>query len=151
MEAGLMQQAPRPFTTTFFKFQELSTSIVQGLVITGGTLFIYQYAVAHGYSEHLTRTMVFITLVSANIFLTLVNRSFYHSIFTTLFYRNNLVPLIVAVTIGLMAVVLSLPLFRSLFEFETVSSGQIGISTAVGAICVLWFELVKMIRRLKEQ
>lgn len=147
METGLMQQKPRPFTTTFFKFQELSTSIVQGLVITAGTLFIYQYAVAQGYDESATRTMVFTTLVSANIFLTLVNRSFYHSVFTTIFYRNNLVPLIIGVTIGIMVIVMSVPLFRSLFGFETLNATQTGLSAFVGAVSVLWFEVVKMIRR----
>ncbi len=57
-----MQQKPRPFTNTFFNGRELITSIIQGLVITAGTLFIYQYAVHQAYGEALTRTMVFAVL-----------------------------------------------------------------------------------------
>src|SRR5690606_29944020 len=81
MEKNTMLQKPKALTTNFFNWNELSTSIIQGLVITTGTLFIYQYSVINGYSEELTRTMVFTVLITANIFLTLINRSFYYSIF----------------------------------------------------------------------
>ncbi|MGY0036474.1 cation-translocating P-type ATPase [Pedobacter sp. NJ-S-72] len=67
-EKDAMLQKPRPFTVTFFNFKELLTSVVQGLMITAGTLFIYQYAVNKNYNEALTRTMVFTGLIAANIF-----------------------------------------------------------------------------------
>jgi P-type Ca2+ transporter type 2C len=41
MEKNTMNQNPRPFSNTFFNWKELTTSIIQGLVITGGVyLFI---------------------------------------------------------------------------------------------------------------
>lgn len=63
-------------------------------MITAGTLITYQYAVHTGFSESLTRTMVFTVLIAANVSLTLVNRSFYYSVITTMRYKNNLVILI---------------------------------------------------------
>ena len=93
-----MLQKPRLFSSTFFNWSELMISIIQGLLITAGTLFVYLYAVEQGSSEKITRTMVFLTLISANIFLTLVNRSFYYSIITTSRYKNNLVPIIILIT-----------------------------------------------------
>ncbi len=80
IEANLMQQKPRPFTNTFLSWKDLQISIFQGIIITAGTLGIYQFAVSKGYDEEQTRTMVFTTLVIANIFLSLVNRSFYYSV-----------------------------------------------------------------------
>ena len=77
---NLYIKKPKALTATFFKWSELSISIIQGLVISAGTLFVYQYSVINGYSEELTRTMTFTVLIGANIFLTLVNRSFYYSI-----------------------------------------------------------------------
>src|SRR5450432_2601468 len=77
MEKNSMAQKPRPLTSTFFNWKELNTSIIQGLMISAGTLTIYQYAVHQGFDESLTRTMVFTAIISSNIFLTLVNRSFY--------------------------------------------------------------------------
>ena len=84
-----MTQPTRPFTSTFFSWEELSASILQGLFITAGTLFVYQYSVQNAQNEQLTRSMVFTTLIIANIFLTLVNRSFYYSIFTTMKYKTT--------------------------------------------------------------
>lgn len=150
MEKNTMHKKPRPFTSTFFNWKELTTSIIQGLMITVGTLITYQYAVYEGYDLSLTRTMVFTVLITANIFLTLVNRSFYYSIFTTLRYKNNLVLLIIAVTIGLATTLIYVKPFNSFFEFEPLSLNLLGVSVGIGFISVIWFEIVKFITRQKK-
>lgn len=150
MEKNIMFQKPRPFTSTFFSMQELGTSIVQGLVISAGTLFTYQFAVQHAFNEPVTRTMVFITLLTANVFLTLVNRSFYYSIFTTLGYRNKLVPLIIFITLALAASFLFVPPFTRFFEFERPDGFQFFISVLSGFASVTWFEGVKAVNRLRK-
>ncbi|QCX38192.1 cation-translocating P-type ATPase [Aureibaculum algae] len=144
MEKNTMLQKPRPFTTTFFNWSELTTSIIQGIAITMGTLAIYQYSVYMAYDEALTRTMVFTVLITANIFLTLVNRSFYYSIFTTLKYKNNLVLLIIAITVAITGVLLFVPPLTRFFEFEALSISQLAISIAIGFISVIWYEFVKI-------
>ncbi|MCK8143062.1 cation-translocating P-type ATPase [Flavobacterium sp. I-SCBP12n] len=149
MESNLMQLKPRPITNTFFKLKEITISIIQGIVITIGLLFVYQYCVTNMFSEDGTRTVVFITLISANIFLTLTNRSFYYSIFTTLRYKNNLVLLIISTTIVTTACLLFIPLFANFFEFESLSGLQIGLSILVGSISVLWIEIYKVFKRKK--
>jgi P-type Ca2+ transporter type 2C len=147
LEKNTMQQKPRPFTNTFFNWKELSTSIVQGLMITAGTLIAYQYAVQQGYSEGLTRTIVFTVLIAANIFLTLVNRSFYYSLFTTMKYKNNLVPLIISITIGITALLLYVKPFAAFFRFEQLNFKQILISITIGFVSVIWYEVVKWVKR----
>lgn len=149
IEKNLMFQKPRPFTTTFFNLRELTTSILQGLMITAGTIFIYLFAVQSGYSEPLTRTMVFTTLITANIFLTLVNRSFIYSVLTTATYKNNLIPVIITITILLTAALLLFPPFTSFFQFESIPLRETGISMAAGFISVIWYEGVKWAKRRK--
>lgn len=144
-----MLQKPRLFSSTFFNWRELTTSIIQGLVITLGVLFIYQYATRQGSSENLTRTMVFLTLVSANIFLTLVNRSFYFSIFTTTRYTNRLVPLIIFITVLLMVLLLLVEPFRNIFRFEIPGTLHLIITVVTGFISVTWYELIKLWKRQK--
>jgi Ca2+-transporting ATPase len=146
-EKNAMIKRPRPFTTTFFNFKELITSIVQGLVITLGALMVYQYAVFQDYNETITRTMVFMVLISANIFLTLVNRSFQYSLWTTIKYRNNLVPLIIGITLALVILLLFVPPLTRFFQFETLEGHQLGISVLAGMLSVLWYEIVKGIKR----
>ncbi|MFN0083670.1 MAG: cation-translocating P-type ATPase [Ferruginibacter sp.] len=147
MEKNTMQQSPRPFTNTFFNWKELSTSIVQGVMITAGTLALYQYAVHHNYSESLTRVMVFTALITANIFLTLVNRSFYYSIFATMKYRNNLVALIISITVAITFLLVYVKPLAIFFKFEQLSAAQLLLSTMIGFLSVIWFELVKWRKR----
>jgi Ca2+-transporting ATPase len=149
MEKNTMLQNPKALTKTFFNWEELSISIIQGLVITLGTLLTYQYSVNNGYDEAITRTMVFTVLITANIFLTLINRSFYYSILTTLKYKNNMVLFIIFITIAIVGLLLFIKPLTTFFEFETLNSFQLSICIAIGFISVIWFEIAKLIKRTK--
>ena len=147
MEPNLMSQKPRPFTTTFFSFKELMISLIQGLVITVGLLLMYQYCVQNNFSETYTRTSVFLTLIASNIFLTLENRSFYYSIFTTIRYKNNLVLMIIGITIAVTSLLLFVPVFSKFFMFEIIDFHQIGFSILIGFVAVMWIEIYKFFKR----
>lgn len=147
MEKNTMLQKPRPFTTTFFNTKELLTSVIQGLLITIGVLFAYQFAVSQGYSESLTRAMVFTTLISSNVSLTLVNRSFYYSVFSTLKYQNNLVLIVIVITIVATTMMLYIQPLSDFFGFESLSLGQIMLSAGLGFVFVIWYEGVKWFKR----
>ena len=147
MERNLMLEKPRPLTNTFFNLKEITISIVQGLAITLGLLFMYQYCTENGYSETYTRTSIFLTLIASNIFLTLENRSFYYSILTTIRYKNNLVLMIIGITIGVTSLLLFVPVFANFFLFEMVDAKEIGISILVGFVAVMWIEIYKIFKR----
>jgi Ca2+-transporting ATPase len=150
MEDNFMLQKPRPLTTTFFNFKEVLISIIQGLIITMGLIFIYQYAIGEHMSEKGTRTLIFLTLITSNIVLTLANRSFYYSIFKTIQYKNNLVVLIIGITIILTGLLLFIPAFSNFFLFEKVSFSQIGLCILAGSISVFWVEIYKAFKRRKK-
>lgn len=147
MESNLMLEKPRPLTTTFFNLKEITISIIQGLVITLGLLFMYQYCIQEGFSETYTRTSIFLTLIASNIFLTLENRSFYYSIFTTIQYKNNLVVIIIGLTIALTSLLLFVPVFSKFFLFEMVDYKQIGLSILIAFVSVMWMEFYKIFKR----
>ncbi len=142
-----MKQKPRPFTVVFFNVRELTTSIIQGLMITIGVLFIYQYSVSQGYNESVTRTMVFTALMSANIFLTFVNRSFYYSVFTTIKYKNNLIYFAIGTTVFITGLLLVVKPLNQFFQFEILDSYLILLSLIAGFLSVIWYEVVKWIKR----
>ncbi|HQF47373.1 MAG TPA: cation-translocating P-type ATPase [Flavobacterium alvei] len=147
MESNLMLEKPRPLTNTFFNLKEITISIIQGLAITLGLLFVYQHCVQENASESVTRTFVFLTLIASNVFLTLANRSFYYSIFTTIRYKNNLVLVIIGATISITSLLLVVPIFSEFFMFEALSIGQIGLSILVGFVSVMWLEIYKIFKR----
>ncbi|WP_276496937.1 cation-translocating P-type ATPase [Pontibacter litorisediminis] len=147
IEKNVMVQRPRKFSQTFFNWRELATSVVQGLVITAGSLSMYQYGVQQGYNDALTRTMVFTVLIAANLFLTLVNRSFYYSMLTTLKYKNNLVLLVIGITIILSGLLLYVGPLAGFFGFVSLSMHQLVLAIAAGFVSVVWYEGVKWWKR----
>jgi Ca2+-transporting ATPase len=147
IEPNAMNLAPRPFTNTFFNTRELALSILQGLVITSGILAVYQYAVHAHASEATTRTMVFTVLIAANVFLMLVNRSFYYSLFSTLKYKNNLIWVMVAITVALTSTLMFVPPLATFFGFQPLTLAHLGICTATAFTFVCWFEVVKWVKR----
>ena len=150
MEKNTMVQKPRPLTASFFNWKELTGSIVQGLIITAGTLITYQYAVHEGLSESLTRTMVFTMLIAANIFLTLVNRSFYYSVITTMRYKNNLFVLIIGITIAVTTLLITVNPLTAFFEFEDLNLNQLFLCIGIGFLSVIWYEIIKWRKRRNE-
>ncbi|HVS92854.1 MAG TPA: cation-translocating P-type ATPase [Mucilaginibacter sp.] len=147
MEKNAMQKGPRPFTTTFFKWKELTTSVIQGLMITIGALAVYRYAVGRGFDETITRSMVFIALITANIFLTLVNRSFYYSIGTMLRNRNYMIPLVIALTVTITVSLFAFNKLSLFFGFHIPGLPGLALSIATGVLSVIWYEVVKWIKR----
>ena len=150
IEKNIMHQKPRLITASFFKWNEIFISIVQGIFITISTLSVYQYAVSQSFSESDTRTMVFVTIVAANIFLTLENRSFYYDILTTLKYKNNLILMIIGITVTITTLLISVKTFMIFFGFSPLSFLQLLISILIGFVSVIWFELVKWRKRVNQ-
>ncbi|HJY23394.1 MAG TPA: cation-translocating P-type ATPase, partial [Hanamia sp.] len=147
LEKNSMLQKPRPITNTFFNLKELSLSIFQGLAITAGTLFMYQLAVQKGYSEEMTRSLVFTTLIFSNLFLTLVNRSFYFSVLKTLRNKNVLLQIVIIATLALLAMILYIPSFSPFFKITSLNAMQIGWSVVTAFVSVIWFEVYKWRKR----
>lgn len=132
-----------------------SGKIGDGIFMLTAILFqtsisFYQYAAKNGYNESLTRTMTFTVLIAANIFFTLINRSLYYSIRTTLKYKNNMVLFIIFTTITIVSLLLYIKPLTNFFEFETLDSLQLLICILTGFVSVIWFEVVKFIKRKKE-
>jgi len=147
MEKNVMLQKPRKMTDTFLNWKELGMSIVQGLVITAGILFTYEYSVQGGGNEEQTRAMVFTTLIFSNILLSLTNRSSYYSMFENFKNRNFLFVAVNGLTLVLLwAILYYLPL-SGFFKVTGLELKNLGIAAIVASASVLWFEVYKLIRR----
>ncbi len=146
MEKNTMQQKPRKMTDTFLNMKELGISIIQGLMITAGVLFAYQYAVQAGIDEPTTRAMVFSTLIFANVFLCLVNRSFVYSVLQSFKNKNKLFPFIIGTTLILLFAILYIPAFNTFFKVSALTLHYLSMSVLIAAVSVLWFEVYKWVK-----
>ncbi|WP_070786696.1 cation-translocating P-type ATPase [Flavobacterium crassostreae] len=148
-EKNSMLQMPRQLGSTFLSLKEMLLSIVQGITITVGILFVYQWTVQNGGSENLTRTMVFTTLVFSNIILSLVNRSFYYSVFTSLKNKNNMMVFVNGITLVMLGIIVYLAPVARFFEVVPLTVLELLICVAVSSVCVLWIEIWKAYKRSK--
>ena len=147
IEADSMTKPPRQMGSSFFSFKELSLSIVQGLVITAACLGSGYYFMMNNYNESEVRTVIYATLIFSNLFLTLVNRSFYYSIFTTLCYKNNLIPLVLAVSLLVLFLSIYVEPVRNIFQFTELPITDLLFSFGVAFAGVIWMEFYKMNKR----
>lgn len=151
IEKNAMLKPPRALTDTFLNWRELTISIIQGLVITAGILFIYQYAVQQGNDEATTRALVFSTLIFANILLSLVNRSFYYSFVESFKNNNNLLRGISVLILILLAIILYVKPVSAFFSVRSLTLAELGLALSTAAVSVLWFEGYKLIKRLSKK
>ena len=149
MEKDAMTQKPRKLSTTFFTWRELSVSIVQGLAITFGLMAVMYFSIDKGYTEPMTRTLVFSTLIFSNILLTLTSRSKTDSLITGLKTKNNLIPLMIGITLVILALALYFAPVRNLFQFVPINSIDLVYCSLVAFVSVIWVEIVKFIRNKK--
>lgn len=149
-EENSMKQKPRQLGSTFLSLKEMGISIIQGIIITLGILFVYQLTVQNGGNENLTRTMVFTTLVFCNIILSLVNRSFYYSVFSSLKNKNTMMVFVNSITIVMLGLILYISPIADFFDVLPLQLHQIGICMAVSCVSVLWIEIWKWYKRLKK-
>lgn len=148
MERNAMQRPPRALTDTFLNWRELTISIIQGLVITAGILWLYQYSVNHGNDEAKTRALVFTTLIFSNILLSLVNRSFYYSMLESFKNRNVLLAGISVLVVLLLLIILYVSPVSGFFSVTALSIKELGLALLTASVSVLWFEIYKFIKRL---
>lgn len=149
MEKGLKYQKPRALSTDFFDWRELSVSILQGLIIALSLLFILFFSIKTSPDEKAARTMVFSTLIFSNILLTLTGRSKNYSVLTTIQYKNHLVPLVIIITLAILALAVYYPPLCLTFGFKILTLNNMLISLSTAFVSVLWIELFKLPGKVK--
>ncbi|MDP3468672.1 MAG: cation-translocating P-type ATPase [Daejeonella sp.] len=147
IEPDSMSKAPRKLSTSFFSFNELSMSIIQGLVITGFCLGIGFYYMKNEHSIAEVRTIIYSTLILSNIFLTLANRSFYYSVLTTILYKNILIPLILSASLIILLLSIYFTPFQKIFQFVPLQAIDLSYCLIAAFAGVMWIEIFKFIKR----
>jgi Ca2+-transporting ATPase len=143
VESGIMERPPRTRSGGIFTRKELSVSLLQGLIIAAGILGLYSWFMQHAYPLEYVRTIVFSTLIFANVFLTFTNRSFEENLLQTLRYTNYLAWYIVAVSALFLGSLVFVPGLRELFGLTRLSLVHYLVCLTAAAVITLWFEVYK--------
>ncbi|MBK9734273.1 MAG: cation-translocating P-type ATPase [Saprospiraceae bacterium] len=143
IEENSMRKRPRKLMEDFFSFNELFLSIIQGIIITIGCLGFGYYLMVNGNEEPLVRTVIYTTLIFSNVFLTLVNRSFYFSVFKTIKYKNDLIPIMVFISILILFLSIFIAPVQHVFSFTSLNPLQMIQCIVIAFVCVFWVEIYK--------
>ena len=146
-----MDRPPRGRNEPLFSRRMLLVSAVQGLFVLGVVLATFLVAFYRGQGEEQARAMAFTTLVFANLGLILSNRSWTRTLFSSLRSRNTAFWAILGGALAVLAAVLYVPGLRDLFHFATLHPNDLGICLGAGGATILWFEGLKILRRLRRR
>lgn len=138
-----LPKGPRRSSLPLMNSGEMLISIVQGIVIAAGILFLYYFFMHNGRSLEDTRTVVFTTLLLANIFLTFSVRSYTQTILKTIRYKNSLALPVLILSALFLGVILLSPVARTLFGLSVLHTGMLGLCVVVAGVSVFWFEIFK--------
>jgi P-type Ca2+ transporter type 2C len=143
-EANVMQRPPRHPKEPLFGRKTVGLAILQGSGILVIILAIFIIALYRGQGELDARALTFTTLILANLGLILSESSTSRLSLKILKSPNPTLWWTIGGGIFFLAIVLYIPFLRNLFSFSFLHSIDLAISLGGGAICIFWFELLKL-------
>ncbi len=146
-EANVMQRPPRHPKEPLFGRKTVGLSILQGSGILVIILAIFLISLDRRQGELDARALTFTTLILANLGLILSESSTSRLSLKILKSPNPTLWWTIGGGIFFLAIVLYVPFLRNLFSFSFLHSIDLAICLGGGAICLLWFELLKLFDR----
>jgi P-type Ca2+ transporter type 2C len=146
-EADVMRRPPRDPKQGIFNRRTLGLSLLQGMVVLLITFGVYYISNIRGLDEAESRALTYTTLILANLGLILSNRSWSRTIFTTLRVKNTALWWVTGGALVFLALVLSVPYLRNLFNFGVLSAVDIAICFGAAALSIAWFEIFKAVKK----
>ena len=143
-----MRRPPRKRDVGLFSRETLSIALLQGFSILAVCLGVFLLA-RRDHSDDAARALTFVTLVVAFVVVILVNRSWLRSAVAMFRVPNPAVRWVLLGAVTLLGVAVLVPFARRLFHFAPLHLTDLLLSLGAGLLCVLWFEVVKRVRRTR--
>ncbi len=146
-EADVMQRPPRDAQARLFGGMTLALALFLGLGALGVVMGAYVWS-SSWLTEPAARAFAFTTLVTGNLALIFSNRSRTGSLWASLQVPNRTLWMVTGLTLGFLGLVIYQPWLARLFFFEPMALKDLLLALVLGWVSVLWFEAVKLSRRL---
>lgn len=149
-ERDIMSRPPRNRDEKLLSSKTLLKSVLQGLCVFAASFGAYFYLLnQYPADASIARTMGLAIIMFANLFLVQVNSSEQDFAFQSLkrFWGDKVMWIINLGTLAGLLVILYTPLCGFL-KLAPLSIGQFFASLGIAAVSVLWYELVKLVRKL---
>ena len=149
-ESDVMLRMPRDATAPLFGGATLLLALLQGIGVLAVVLATYVWG-HHRLPEAEARAFAFATLVVSNLALIFSNRSGTQSLWVSLRTPNKTLWIILGIAFALLLVAVCLPWVVTMLRFSPLTAKELAAACVLGLAGVLWFEVVKWLRRLVVQ
>jgi len=149
-ETDIMERKPRDPKEKLLTAKLLTKSVLQGLTVFAASFGAY-FIILGGNPDNapIARAMGLAIIMLANLFLVQVNSSdrdfAYHSV--TRLIKDKVMWAVYIGTLAILAIILYTPL-SGLLKLSALSGIQLLVALGLAALSVLWYEVVKLIKKL---
>jgi len=147
-EDDVMQRRPRSPDERLFAWSTVGVALAQGLSVLAACIIVF-LAARQEHTPDAARGLTFATLVVAFLAIILVNRSWSRSALAMFRSRNAALGWVLLGTTSLLAIVLFVPAAQGLLHFAPLHPTDLVLAVSTGVGCLAWFELFKLVRRLR--
>lgn len=112
-----MHKVPKKITDSILSYKNISSSILQGLVVLTITGLVYFTAINNNYAANDVRSLSFGALLLSNLGLTAINKSWNYRSFKDFSTGNKAFLVIVFAVISIFCLILTIPSLKQLFYF----------------------------------
>lgn len=148
-EENIMRRKPRNSQKKFFGGNKILESVLQGILLLAMTTIIYFYSIYEGHTNEEVRAIAFSSLVIGNIFLILTNLSKTRNFIKVITEKNWTVWLILSITIVILLVVITIPFFQHILNFQFPGYKHFLPSIFGASSILLIFEIIKYFKNRK--
>jgi len=148
-EADIMERQPRNPEKALVTSKLLTKAILQGLTIFAGSFGAYVYLFNNGYGENMARTFALAVIIFSNLFLVYVNQSENTFAISSLIKTKDKVLwyINIGILLGLTLVVYT-SFGNQIAKTLPLTLVELLSSFAIAAVSTLWWELVKLYKKL---
>jgi Ca2+-transporting ATPase len=145
-EPNVMRRPPRSPSERLFSAGTFGSAVIQGVSVLVACVGVFLLA-RMDHASDAARALTFATLVVSSVAIILVNRSWEKSALSMLRVPNLALRWVVLGAGVFLGVVLLVPFAQRQFHFAPLHTNDLLMSIGAGAACLLWFELLKFVRR----
>lgn len=151
-ERDIMQRGPRDPNEKILTARGLTKSVLQGLFILAASFLTYTaFLGLYPQNAALARTMGIVILIFSNLLLVHVNSS--HTDYALqsfiMLLKDKVMLFVNAATIAIILLIVYSPL-NSILKLYPLSPAQLVLAFAISFAAVLWYELVKLYKKMKK-
>lgn len=146
-EKDVMLRPPRKPDEHLFNARVVGISLLQGSFVLASLLLMYWVAGVLGLSsDGSRRTVIFATLVFANLALIMTNRSWSRTIAAMFKEPNAVLWWVLGGATVMLVLVLNTPVLRTVLHLTALQPQELGFCLLAGMASVGWFEVYKLMR-----